>query len=44
MYGVAPHTCGQVVRPLLGGEAEGRSLGFIYEFGIILAVRPKARP
>ena len=31
MHGVAPHMCGQVVRPLLGGGAGGRSPGFIYK-------------
>jgi hypothetical protein len=29
MHGVAPHMCGQATRSLLGGEAGGRSLGFL---------------
>jgi hypothetical protein len=29
MHGVAPQMCRQVARPLLGGEARGRCLGFL---------------
>lgn len=30
MHGVAPHGCGQVAGPLLGGGAGGRSPGFLF--------------
>ena len=30
MHGAAPQMCGQVVRPLLGEGAGGRSPGFLY--------------
>ncbi len=30
MHGVAPHVCGQVAGPLLGGGAGGRSPGFLF--------------
>ena len=30
MHGVAPHRCGQVARPLLGGGTGGRSPGLLY--------------
>jgi hypothetical protein len=30
MQGVAPQTCDQVTCPLLGGEAGGRSPGFVF--------------
>ena len=29
MHGVAPHRCGQVARPLLGGGTGGRSPGLL---------------
>jgi hypothetical protein len=31
MHGVAPQMCHQVARPLLGGEAGGRSSGFLFD-------------
>ena len=34
MHGVAPHRCGQVARPLLGGGTGGRSPGLLYSVSL----------